>query len=91
MDADSNIWLIFTRSNTSLEICSWFPKFMFTLLPRVSPIKVGILNRFLCVADHDLLAVLSKKKLKKIILRVRFLPLKIAFLGFFKNDKNFKV
>ena len=38
---------------------------MFTLLPRVSPIKVGILNRFLRVADHDLLVVLSKKKIEE--------------------------
>ena len=63
---------------------------MFTLLPRVSPIKVRILNRFLRVADHDLLAVLSKKKLKKINLRVRFSPLKIAFFRFLKMVKNFR-
>ena len=24
------IWLIFTRSNTPVEICKWLPKFMFT-------------------------------------------------------------
>ena len=40
------IWLTFTRSNTPLEICRWFPQFVFTLHTRVRPIKVGILNRF---------------------------------------------
>ena len=43
------------------------------------------------MADHGLLTVLIKKiKLKKIILRVRFLPLKIVFIWFFENDKNFR-
>ena len=32
------------------------------------------------------LSLLSKKKLKKINLRVRFLALKIAFFGGFEND-----
>ena len=73
------VWLIFTRSNTPLEICRWFPKFVFTLLTRVRPIKVRILNRFLRVADHRLLVVLIKKELKKIIFRVLFLLFKIVF------------
>ena len=34
-----HIWLIFTRSNTPLEICRWFPQFMFTLLTHVRLIK----------------------------------------------------
>ena len=32
----------------------------------------------------------SKEKLKKTILRVPFLPLKIAFFSFFENDKHFR-
>ena len=52
---------MFRRSYTPLEICSWFPQFVFTLLTRVRPIKVEILNRFLRVADHRLLIVLIKK------------------------------
>ena len=51
---------------------------MFTLLPRMRPIKVRILNHFLRVADHGLLTVLITFLKKKISLRVRFLPLKIA-------------
>ena len=54
------------------------------------PIKVGFLNRFLRLADNGLLTVLIKKKLKKIILRVRFLSLKIEFFLVFENDKNFR-
>ena len=66
----SSIWLI-------LEICRWFLQFVFTLLPRVRPIKVGILNHFLRVADHGLLTVLINFILKKISLRVRFYRLKL--------------
>ena len=49
------------------------------------PIKDGILNRFWRVADHGLLVVLIKKKLKKINLRVRFLLLKIVYFWVFEN------
>ena len=35
----SSIWLIFTRTNTPLEIRSWFPHIVFTLLSRV-----GLIN-----------------------------------------------
>ena len=52
---------MFRRSYTPLEICSWFPQFVFTLLTRVRPIKVRILNCFLRVADHRLLIVLIKE------------------------------
>ena len=54
----SSIWLI-------LEICRWFPQIVFTLLPCVRPIKVGILNHFLRVADHGLLTILTQKNLKR--------------------------
>ena len=54
------------------------------------PIKVGILNRFLRVADDGLPTVLIKKKLKKTILKVPFLPLKIAFFWVSGNGKNFR-
>ena len=47
---------------------------------------MGILNRFLRVADHGLCTVLIKKKLKKMNLRVRFLLLKIE--GFFVFENN---
>ena len=60
-----SIWLTFTRSNTPLEICRWFPQFVFTLHTRVRPIKVGILNRFLHVADDRLPTVLIKKKIEE--------------------------
>ena len=66
----SSIWLI-------LELCRWLPLFVFTLLPRVRLIKVGILNHFLRVADHGLLTVLINFILKKISLRVRFYRLKL--------------
>ena len=62
---------------------------MFTLLTCVRPIKVGILNRFLRVVDDGLPTVLIKKKLKKMILKVPFLPLKIAFYGFLEMLKIF--
>ena len=63
---------------------------MFTLHTRVRPIKVGILNRFLRLADDGLPTVFIKKKLKKIILKVPFLPLKIAFFWVSGSDKNFR-
>ena len=40
------IWLIFTRMNTPSEICRWFPKIVFTLLPCVRPINVGFSKCF---------------------------------------------
>ena len=64
------IWLIFTRSNTPLEIYSWFPQLMFTLLTRVRSIKVKILNSFLRLADHRLPILLFKKKMKRRNLRM---------------------
>ena len=42
------------------------------------------------MVDHGLLTVLIKKKLKKIILRVCFLPLEIEFFWVFENDKKFR-
>ena len=51
---------------------------------------VGILIRFLRVADHGLLVDIIKKKLKKINIRVRFLSLKIAFFLVFENDEHFR-
>ena len=58
---------------------------MFILLTRVRPINVGFSNRFFCLSDKRFLNIIIKKKLKKINLRVRFLPLKIAFFGGFEN------
>ena len=66
------------RNDIGKKLCHFF---VFTLLTRVRPIKVEILNVFLRLADHGLLTVFIKKKLKKINLRVRFLLLKIAFCG----------
>ena len=40
---------------------------------------------FFCLSDKRFLIIIIKKKLKKINLRVRFLPLKIAFFGGFEN------
>ena len=49
--------------------------------------KCRILKPFFFVYQiKGFLLLLSKKKLKKINLRVRFLPLKIAFFGGFEND-----
>ena len=50
-----------------------------------SGVCVALLN-FLCLSDKRLLTILIKKKLKKINLKVRFLPLKIAFFEGFEND-----
>ena len=58
---------------------------MFILLTRVRPINVGFSNGFLCLSDKGFLYVIIKKNLKKINPRVRFLPLKIAFFGWFEN------
>ena len=41
---------------------------------------------FFCLSDKRFLIIIIKKNLKKINLRVRFLALKIAFLGGFEND-----
>ena len=59
---------------------------MFILLTRVRPINVGFSNRFFCLSDKRFLSIIIKKNLKKINLRVRFLPLKIAFFEGFEND-----
>ena len=76
------------KEQHSIRKCRWFPQFVFTLLTCVRPIKVGILNHFLRVADDRLPTVLIKKKMKKIILKVPFLPLKIAFFWVSGNDKK---
>ena len=44
---------------------------------------------FLGVADHELITVLIKKKLKKIIFKVHFLPFKIEFFWVSENGKIF--
>ena len=41
---------------------------------------------FFCLSDKRFLNIIIKKKLKKINLRVHFLPLKIAFFGGYEND-----
>ena len=41
---------------------------------------------FFCLSDKRFQSIIIKKKLKKINLRVRFLPLKIAFFEGFEND-----
>ena len=46
MHPQKYICLVFTWSNTPLEICRRFPQLVFTLLTCVRPIKVGFLNRF---------------------------------------------
>ena len=43
-----DIWLIFTRTVTLLEIFRWFTQIVFTLLTSVRPINVGFSNRFFC-------------------------------------------
>ena len=43
---------------------------------------------FFCLSDKRF-PMLNIKKLKRINLRVRFLPLKIAFFGGFENNYNF--
>ena len=80
------IWLIFTRTVTPLEIFRWFPQIVFTLLTSVRPINIGFSNRFFVYQIKGFWILLSKENLKKINLRVRFLPLKIAFFGGFEND-----
>ena len=58
---------------------------MFILLNRVRPINVGFSNRFFCLSDKRFLNIIIKKKLKKINLKVRFFPPKIAdFFWFLK-------
>ena len=52
------IWSNFMRNDIGKKLCHFFE---FTLLTRVRPIKVGILNPFLHVADHGLCIVLIKK------------------------------
>ena len=47
-DPSEDIWLIFTRTGTPLEIFRWFPQIVFTLLTSVRPINVGFSNRFFC-------------------------------------------
>ena len=59
---------------------------MFTLLTRVRPINGGFSNRFFCLSDKRFLSIIIKNFLKKINLRVHFLPLKIAFFEGFEND-----
>ena len=79
------IWLIFTRTVTPLEIFRWFPQIVFTLVTSVKPINIGFSNRFFFVDQiKGVQCLLSKKMLKKINLRVRFLALKIVFLGVLK-------
>ena len=80
------IWLIFTRTVTSLEIFRWFPQIVFILLTCVRPINVRFSNRFFVYQIKGFSVLLSKNFLKKINLRVRFLPLKIAFFEGFEND-----
>ena len=85
--ADIDIWLILPRSSPPLEICRWFPQIVFILPTCVRPINVGFSNLFCFVYQiKGFWILLSKKKLKKINLRVRFLPLKIAIFGGFEND-----
>ena len=81
----ASLWLIFTRSSTSLEICRWFPQIVFILLTRVRPINVGFSNVFFCLSDKRFLYVIINLFLKKINPTVRFLPLKITFFGWFEN------
>ena len=50
------------------------------------PINVGFSNRFFCLSDKWFPLLNIKKNLKKINLRVCFLPLKIVFFGGFEND-----
>ena len=43
---------------------------------------------FFCLSDKRFLKIIIKKNLKKINLRVRFLPLNIAFFGGFEKDNK---
>ena len=58
----AHIWSNFMRNDIGKKLCHFF---VFTLLTRVRPIKVGILNRFLRVADHGLLTDFIKKKIEE--------------------------
>ena len=57
------IWSNFMRNDIGKKLCHFF---VFTLLTRVRPIKVGILNRFLRVADHELCLALIKKQIEEV-------------------------
>ena len=80
------IWLIFTRTVTPLEIFRWFPQIVFTLLTCVRQINVGFSIHFFCLSDKRFPMLNIKKKLQKMNLRVRFLPLKIVFFGGLENN-----
>ena len=60
-----NIWLIFTRTVTPLEIFRWFPQIAFTLLTFVRPINVGFSNRFFCLSDKRCLMINIKKNVEE--------------------------
>ena len=64
-DNAKNIWLIFTRTGTPLEIFRWFPQIVFTLLTFVRPINVGFSNRFFCLSDKRCLMLIIKKNVEE--------------------------
>ena len=80
-----DIWSDFMRNDIGKKLCHFF---MCALLTCVRPIKVQILNRFLHVADHGLLTIFIKKKLRKINIRVRFYCLKLRGVLVFENNNN---
>ena len=55
---NNSIWSNFMRNDIDKKLCHFF---VFTLLTRLRPIKVRILNCFLRVADHGLPLVLIEK------------------------------
>ena len=60
-----DIWLIFTRTVTPLEIFRWFPQTIFPLLTCLRPINVGFSNRFFCSSDKRCLMLIIKKNVEE--------------------------